>query len=71
PAGGIQVFENGVGLENYNEKSQRDFRVVTIGYNLAASRQDEFAERIYPTTVINPNGGGVVQVLPYIPVMKH
>ena len=70
PAGGIQVFENGVGLENYNEKSQRDFRVVTIGYNLAASRQDEFAERIYPTTVINPIEGGVVQVLPYIAVMK-
>lgn len=70
PAGGIQVFEDGVGLENYNEKSQRDFRVVTIGYNLAASRQDEFSERIYPTTVINPIEGGVVQVLPYIAVMK-
>ncbi|QBX32297.1 major capsid protein [Pseudomonas phage PA1C] len=72
PAGSIQTFEAaaGVGLENYNEKSQRDFRVVTVGYNLAASRQDEFAERIYPTTVINPIEGGVVQVLPYIAVMK-
>lgn len=74
PAGGLDVFTGeetkAVALENYNEKSQRDFRVVTVGYNLAASRQDEFAERIYPTTVINPIEGGVVQVLPYIAVMK-
>lgn len=74
PAGSLQVFDaegaKTVGLENYNEKSQRDFRVVTVGYNLAASRQDEFSERIYPTTVINPIEGGVVQVLPYIAVMK-
>lgn len=74
PAGGLDVFTGeetkAIALENYNEKSQRDFRVVTVGYNLAASRQDEFAERIYPTTVINPIEGGVVQVLPYIAVMK-
>lgn len=74
PAGSIQVFDaegaKSVGMENYNEKSQRDFRVVTVGYNLAASRQDEFSERLYPTTVINPIEGGVVQVLPYIAVMK-
>ncbi|ARV76818.1 major capsid protein [Pseudomonas phage Phabio] len=74
PHGSLQVFQGdaakNIGLENYNEKSQRDFRVVTVGYNLAASRQDEFAERIYPTTVINPIEGGVVQVLPYIAVLK-
>jgi virulence-associated protein VapD len=70
PAGALQVFQDHLGLENYNEKSQRDFRVVTVGYNLEASRQDEFAERLYPTTVINPVEGGVVQVLPYIAVMK-
>ena len=70
PAGSLQVFQDHLGLENYNEKSQRDFRVVTVGYNLEASRQDEFAERLYPTTVVNPVEGGVVQVLPYIAVMK-
>ena len=72
PYGSIQVLGQDAkfGLENYDEKSHRDFRVVTVGYNLAASRQDEFAERIYPTTVINPIEGGVVQVLPYIAVMK-
>lgn len=69
PYGAIPL-DTGVALENYNEKSQRDFRVVTVGYNLEAARQDEFAERIFPTTVINPIEGGVVQVLPYIAIMK-
>lgn len=72
PAGSIHAFDTieGTGLENYNEKSQRDFRVITVGYNLASSKQDEFAERIYPTTVVNPIEGGVIQVLPYIAIMK-
>lgn len=72
PAGSIQAFDSfeGTGLENYNEKAQRDFRVITVGYNLASSKQDEFAERIYPTTVVNPIEGGVIQVLPYIAIMK-
>lgn len=72
PAGTIQAFRDfeGTGLENYNEKSQRDFRVITVGYNLASSKQDEFAERIYPTTVVNPIEGGIIQVLPYIAIMK-
>lgn len=69
PYGSIPL-DTGVALENYNEKSQRDFRVVTVGYNLEAARQDEFGERIFPTTVVNPIEGGVVQVLPYIAIMK-
>lgn len=72
PAGSIAAFngEDGMGLENYDEKSQRDFRVITVGYNLASSKQDEFAERIFPTTVVNPIEGGVIQILPYIAIMK-
>jgi hypothetical protein len=70
PFGSIEVFKDSTGLENYNEKSQRDFRVVTIGYNLTAVRQDPFGEAIYPTSVVNPTEGGVVQILPYAVVMK-
>jgi hypothetical protein len=69
-AGSMQVFQNGQGLENYNEKSQRDYRVVTVAYNLGSPVQDEFAERVYPTTIVNPIEGGVVQILPYIAIMK-
>lgn len=70
PHGSLPVFKNGVGLENYNEKSQRDYRVVTVAYNLGSPVQDEFAERVYPTTIVNPIEGGVVQILPYISIMK-
>jgi hypothetical protein len=70
PYGSVDVFTEAAGLENYNEKSQRDFRVVTIGYNLTAVRQDPFGEALYPTSVVNPTEGGVVQILPYAVVMK-
>lgn len=70
PFGAVDTFVDNVGLENYNEKSNRDFRVVTIGHNLNAARQDAFAEAIYPTSVVNPQEGGIVQVLPYAAVLK-
>lgn len=70
PAGSIGAFSEGVSLENYNEKSQRDYRVITAGYNLMSSRQDAFAEAMYRTTLINPQEGGAVQIVPYVAVMK-
>lgn len=70
PHGSVDVLTDGIGLENYNEKSQRDFRVISIAYNLAASRQDAFAEAIYPTVVVNPTEGGVTQNLTYAAVMQ-
>jgi hypothetical protein len=59
-----------VATENYNEKSQRDFRVVSAMYNLSASRQDPFGEAAYKTVVVNPTEGGVVQNLTYVAVMQ-
>lgn len=69
PYGTVATVE-GASLENYNEKSQRDFRVVTAGYNLESARQDLFAETLYPTTVVNAAEGGIVQVLPYVAILK-
>lgn len=70
PHGSMSVLTAGQGLENYNEKSQRDFRVISVAYNLAASRQDPFGEAIYPTVVINPTEGGITQNLTYAAVLK-
>lgn len=70
PFGSVSTLTNGQGLENYNEKSQRDFRVISVAYNLAASRQDAFGEALYPTVVINPTEGGVTQNLTYAAVLK-
>lgn len=57
------------GIENYNEKSMRDFRVITVAYNLRAAKQDEFAEALYPTMTVNPTEGGVVQNLTQAVIM--
>jgi len=70
PHGQMPVLSEGQGLENYNEKSQRDFRVISVAYNLAAARQDAFGEAIYPTVVVNPTEGGVTQNLTYAAVLK-
>lgn len=70
PAGDIQALDMSSGLENYNEKATRDFRVISVAYNLAASRQDAFGEAIYPTVVVNPTEGGVTQNLTYAAVMQ-
>lgn len=70
PHGSMPVLSDGQGLENYNEKSQRDFRVISVAYNLAAARQDAFGEAIYPTVVVNPTEGGVTQNLTYAAVLK-
>lgn len=69
PAGSMSVLNEG--LENYNEKSTRDFRVISIAYNLEASRQDAFGEALYPTVVVNPTEGGVTQNLTYAAVLKQ
>lgn len=70
PYGSMPVLSESKGLENYNEKSQRDFRVISVAYNLAAARQDAFGEALYPTVVVNPTEGGVTQNLTYAAVLK-
>lgn len=71
PAGSLMTVSNPrEAMENYNEKSQRDFRVVSVGYSLTAARQDAFGEAAYPTVVVNPTEGGVTQNLTYVAVMR-
>lgn len=70
PGGSISAFTSMEGLENYNEKSNRDFRVVSMMFNLAAARQDEFGETLYPTVVVNAAEGGVVQNVTYAAILQ-
>lgn len=58
------------GLENYDEKPTRDFRVISIAYNLTAARQDAFSERLFPTSVAQATEGGIVQNLTYAAVLE-
>ncbi len=70
PHGTVSTVPAG-GFENYNEKSQRDFRVVSIGYQLEAAKQDHFSETIYPTTVVDAQEGGVVQNVTIPKIIKN
>lgn len=61
-------------LENYDEKPTRGYRVLSIAYNLGAARQDPFGEALFPTLVVNPTEGGIVQEMNYTtiqPDVKH
>lgn len=46
-------------LEAFDEKELREMLPYSIAFNVQASRQDEFSETFYPTTVVSPEVGGV------------
>ena len=46
-------------MEAFDERPLREFLPYSIAFNIYASRQDEFSEAFYPTTVITPDQGGV------------
>lgn len=52
-----------VSAENYDEKPTNGYRVLSIIYNLNAARQDLFGETLYPTYVVNPTEGGIIQTI--------
>lgn len=49
----------GIAVEAYDERENRNSQLYTIIYNLLASRQDDFGETFFPTIVINPTEVGV------------
>lgn len=46
-------------LEAFDERTLTDMIPYSIAFNVSASRQDEFSETFYPTTVVSPEMGGV------------
>lgn len=47
-----------IAAEAYDERNNRDIVGFSVAYNLQASRQGEFAEMFFPTTVIAPDQVG-------------
>jgi hypothetical protein len=47
------------GMEAFDERPLREFLPTSIAFNIYASRQDEFSEAFYPTTVVTPDQGGI------------
>jgi hypothetical protein len=48
-----------VSLEAFDERQLREFLPYSIAFNIYASRQDEFSEAFYPTTVVSPDQAGI------------
>lgn len=48
-----------VAMEAFDERPLREFLPYSIAFNIYASRQDEFSEAFYPTTVVTPDQGGI------------
>jgi hypothetical protein len=46
-------------LEAFDERPLREFLPYSIAFNIYASRQDEFSEAFFPTTVVTPDQGGI------------
>lgn len=45
-------------LESFDERELAKFIPYSIAFNVKASRQDNFSEMFYPTTVVSPDQGG-------------
>lgn len=52
-------FRDNVAMEAFDERELREYLPYSIVFNVQASRQDEFAETFYPTTVVTPEQAGL------------
>jgi len=46
-------------MEAFNENELRDHLPYTVVFNMLASRQDDFSEMFFPTTVVSPDQAGL------------
>lgn len=56
---GIVDYRDTPSLESFDERELKATVAVSTVYNIAAAKQDEFAETFYPTTVITPDQVGL------------
>lgn len=52
-------------LEAYDERDNRNAQMHSVVYSLMTSRQDEFAETLFPTIVCSPNEMGLTVALKF------
>lgn len=58
PAGRMD-YRDKVALEAFDDRELREHLPYSIAFNVFASRQDDFAETFYPTTVVTPDQAGL------------
>jgi hypothetical protein len=58
------------GLENFDDRDNRNARVTSVSYNLNAAQQNEFGETFFPTVTISNDMVGVAVSIRLISVIK-
>lgn len=56
---GTVDFRDKPSMEAFDERELKNFLPYSIVFNVQASRQDEFGETFYPTTVVTPEQAGL------------
>lgn len=58
-AGGRMDYRLQPSMESFDDRELRETLPYSIAFNIFASRQDEFSEMFYPTTVVTPDQAGI------------
>jgi hypothetical protein len=58
------------GMENFDDRDNRNARVTSVAYNLNAAQQNEFGETFFPTVTISNDMVGVAVSVRLISVIK-
>jgi hypothetical protein len=69
-AGISDMVDKRIGMEAYDERENRNAQSYTIAYNMAAAKQDEFAETFFPTVVVTPDQLGYAVSIRLINVLN-
>lgn len=59
-----------VGMENFDDKDNRNAKVTSMSYNLNAAQQNEFGETFFPTVTISNDQVGIAVSIRLISVIK-
>lgn len=52
-------YRSQASLEAFDDRELKEHLPYSIAFNIFASRQDDFSERFYPTTVVTPDQAGI------------
>ena len=64
------AFLSRVGIENFDDRDNRNAKINSIDYNLNAAQQNEFGETFFPTVTISNDQVGIAVSVRLISVIK-
>lgn len=68
---GTLDFRDSASMEAFDQRAFDNMIPYSIAFNVQASRQDEFSETFYPTSVVSPENGGMDIQVDFTTVFNH